>query len=88
MSNDAKLGLVVGIAVVILIAIVFYRKDPALAHAVPEARAAAQVQSASIVGAPLAAEPLSLTPAAPAPPAPIPLEPEAPVPATPRPRSR
>ncbi len=35
MTNDAKLGLVVGIGLVILIAIVFFRKDPALARAAP-----------------------------------------------------
>jgi hypothetical protein len=33
MTNDAKLGLVVGIGVVILIAIVFFRKDGTLSHA-------------------------------------------------------
>lgn len=86
MTNDAKLGLVVGIGVVILIAIVFYRKEPALAHALPDANAPAQVQSASIVGVPPAVEPV--TPDAPAPPASIPEEPESPVPAAPRTRSR
>jgi hypothetical protein len=35
MTNDAKLGLVVGIGLVILIAIVFFRKDPATARAGP-----------------------------------------------------
>ncbi len=35
MTNDAKLGLVVGIGLVILIAIVFFRKDGTLAHAAP-----------------------------------------------------
>ncbi len=29
MPNDAKLGLVVGVCVVLLIAVVFFRKDPA-----------------------------------------------------------
>ena len=35
MTNDAKLGLVIGLGVVILIAIVFYRKDGTLAHGAP-----------------------------------------------------
>jgi hypothetical protein len=35
MTNDAKLGLVLGIGLVILIAIVFFRKDGTLAHAAP-----------------------------------------------------
>jgi hypothetical protein len=33
MPNDAKLGLVAGVAVVILIAVVFFRKDVADGHA-------------------------------------------------------
>ncbi len=43
MTNDAKLGLVVGIGLVILIAIVFFRKDPAAptAAASPPNRVAA-----------------------------------------------
>jgi hypothetical protein len=86
MTNDAKLGLVVGIGIVILIAIVFYRKEPALAQALPDANAPAQVQSASIVSIPTAVEPV--TPTAPTPPAPIPEEPESPAPAAPRTRSR
>jgi hypothetical protein len=44
MSNDAKLGLVVGIALVILIALVFFRKDAA-GPAAQEANAPAQAQS-------------------------------------------
>jgi hypothetical protein len=86
MTNDAKLGLVVGIAVVILIAIVFYRKDHAQVHALPDATAPAQVQSASIVSVPPAADPV--TPAAPTPPASISEEPDSPVPASPKTRSR
>jgi hypothetical protein len=43
MTNDAKLGLVVGIGVVILIAIVFFRKDSTLAHAVPSPASSATV---------------------------------------------
>jgi hypothetical protein len=31
MSNDAKLGLVLGVAIVLLIALVFFRNDPASA---------------------------------------------------------
>lgn len=33
MSNDAKLGLVLGVAIVLLIALVFFRNDPASAKA-------------------------------------------------------
>jgi hypothetical protein len=88
MTNDAKLGLVVGISVVILIAIVFYRKDPALAHASPDAKAPAQVQSAGIARVPPVTEPLALTSATPEPPVPTPLEPESPGPAAPKARSR
>jgi hypothetical protein len=52
MTNDAKLGLVVGIGVVILIAIVFFRKDPGLAHAVP-----GPAQAAGVVAVPPAVPP-------------------------------
>jgi hypothetical protein len=82
MTNDAKLGLVVGIGVVILIAIVFYRKDPAQAHALPDVTAPAQVQTESVVRVPPTVEPF--TPVAPTPPAPLRLEPESPVHAAPR----
>jgi hypothetical protein len=40
MSKDAKLGLVLGIALVIIIAVVFFRKDPAQAKAASESTAA------------------------------------------------
>jgi hypothetical protein len=43
MTNDAKLGLVLGIGVVILIAIVFFRRDPVLAATVPESPSAVAV---------------------------------------------
>jgi hypothetical protein len=87
MTNDAKLGLVVGIGVVILIAIVFFRKDPLLAHAAPDPKAPAQVQSAS-VALPSVPERLALTPAAPAPAIHVPSDPEPLVPVTPKTRSR
>jgi hypothetical protein len=35
MTNDAKLGLLIGIGLVILIAFFYYRKDPATAQALP-----------------------------------------------------
>ena len=35
MPNDAKLGLVVGVSLVILIGVVFYKKEPAPAQAAP-----------------------------------------------------
>ena len=41
MSKDAKLGLVIGIAVVIVIAVVFFRRDPTAANAGTEPTAAA-----------------------------------------------
>jgi hypothetical protein len=88
MTNDAKLGLVVGIGVVILIAIVFFRKDPILAHAAPDPKAPAQVQSASVVALPSVPEPLALTPSAPAPAVHVPSDPEPLVPVTPKTRSR
>jgi hypothetical protein len=47
MTNDAKLGLVVGIGLVILIAIVFFRKDPAAARAAPAPATVAAVPAAS-----------------------------------------
>ena len=34
MPNDAKLGLVAGMAMVVLIAVIFFRKDPAAAQPV------------------------------------------------------
>jgi hypothetical protein len=35
MPNDAKLGLVAGMAMVVLIAVIFFRKDPAAAQPAP-----------------------------------------------------
>ncbi len=32
MTNDAKLGLVLGVAIVLVIALVFFRQDPAMAR--------------------------------------------------------
>jgi hypothetical protein len=46
MTNDAKLGLVVGIGLVILIAIIFFRKDPAAARAAPTPATVAAVPAA------------------------------------------
>jgi hypothetical protein len=70
MTNDAKLGLVVGIGVVILIAIVFFRKE-----AVPAALAPAPVQTAK-APAPSGGEPLAVPP---------PTTPQTPPPVEPRP---
>jgi nucleoid-associated protein YgaU len=36
MPNDAKLGLIVGVGLVITVAVVFFRKDPLAAQPVPE----------------------------------------------------
>jgi nucleoid-associated protein YgaU len=41
MTKDAKLGLVIGIGLVIVIAVVFFRKDPSAAKAANEPTAAA-----------------------------------------------
>ena len=35
MSNDAKLGLVIGVAIVIVIGLVFFRADPPVAAQMP-----------------------------------------------------
>jgi hypothetical protein len=35
MSNDAKLGLVLGVAIVVVIGLVFFRADPPLAAQAP-----------------------------------------------------
>jgi nucleoid-associated protein YgaU len=42
MSNDAKLGLVAGLGLVLVIAVVFFRKEPPAAPAVPAAAASVQ----------------------------------------------
>jgi hypothetical protein len=39
MSNDAKLGLVVGVGLVIAIGVIFFRKEPPATEAVPAASA-------------------------------------------------
>jgi nucleoid-associated protein YgaU len=49
MPNDAKLGLVIGIGLVIIIAVVFFRKDPAAARESPEQPAAAAVNPPGIL---------------------------------------
>jgi nucleoid-associated protein YgaU len=36
MPNDAKLGLIVGVGLVITVAVVFFRKDPLAAQSAPE----------------------------------------------------
>ena len=59
MTNDAKLGLVVGIGLVILIAIVFFRKE-----AVPAALAPTPVQTAKAV-TPTTGESLTVAPPGP-----------------------
>jgi nucleoid-associated protein YgaU len=45
MPNDAKLGLVLGVGLVVAIAVVFFRKEPATADAAP--RPAAAVRTAT-----------------------------------------
>lgn len=37
MPNDAKLGLVLGVAIVVVIALVFFRADPIAARSSPDA---------------------------------------------------
>jgi hypothetical protein len=51
MSKDAKLGLVIGIALVIVIAVVFFRKDATVAKAATESTAAAVKPKGSVPGA-------------------------------------
>jgi nucleoid-associated protein YgaU len=51
MSKDAKLGLVLGIALIIIIAVVFFRKDPALAQAASDSTAA--VKPKNTLGTPV-----------------------------------
>lgn len=46
MSKDGKLGLVIGIAVVIVIAVVFFRKDGTIAKASAEQTASVKPKSA------------------------------------------
>jgi hypothetical protein len=46
MPNDAKLGMIVGVGMVIAIAVVFFRKDPAPAPPAPHNPAAAAVAPA------------------------------------------
>jgi len=47
MSNDAKLGLVLGVAIVLLIALVFFRNDPVSAKMPGDPAAARTAQKAS-----------------------------------------
>src|SRR4051812_16145618 len=42
MTNDSKLGLVIGVGLVILIAVLFFRRDLATAKAMPETAVAAR----------------------------------------------
>jgi hypothetical protein len=58
MTNDAKFGLVIGIGLVILIAIVFFRKDPCTA-----ARAAPTPATVAAVPAASDAPPIPIVPA-------------------------
>jgi hypothetical protein len=50
MTKDAKLGLVIGIALVIVIAVVFFRKDATIAKAASEPTAAAVKPKSSVPG--------------------------------------
>jgi nucleoid-associated protein YgaU len=52
MSKDAKLGLVIGIAVVIVIAVVFFRKDANAAKPGTESTAAVQPKGALVSNVP------------------------------------
>jgi nucleoid-associated protein YgaU len=53
MSKDAKLGLVLGIALVIVIAVVFFRKDPSQATAASETAA---VKPKNTLGTPVVSD--------------------------------
>ena len=74
MSNDAKLGLVIGIGLVILIAIVFHRRDPAVGAAGVEAKVTVQAPS---IGSPSLPTPAESVAATASPRALVPAEPEA-----------
>ena len=50
MSKDAKLGLILGIALVIVIAVVFFRKDPSQAKASTDTTAAAVKPKPNVPG--------------------------------------
>jgi hypothetical protein len=47
MPNDAKLGLIVGVVVVIAVAVVFFRKDPGLSQPGADGKGSIAVKSAS-----------------------------------------
>jgi len=47
MPNDAKLGLIVGVGLVLTVAVVFFRKDPLAAQPAPEMSTSSAVQSNS-----------------------------------------
>jgi nucleoid-associated protein YgaU len=47
MPNDAKLGLIVGVGVVVAVAVVFFRKEPAMGVRTPGDPAAASVGAAA-----------------------------------------
>jgi nucleoid-associated protein YgaU len=53
MSKDAKLGLVLGIGLIIVIAVVFFRKDAASAKAASETTAAAVQPKGTLAAAPM-----------------------------------
>jgi len=99
MSNDSKLGLVIGIGLVVLIAIVYFRRDPVPAGTAAAARAPAPIQSASTGGSPsapgISSAPLGFTPLTPvasnpplSPRVQMPAEPETISPVAPPPPSR
>jgi hypothetical protein len=51
MPNDAKLGLVAGVGLVLVMAMVFFRKDPATANPPPESSAPAAVKAIGMLPA-------------------------------------
>ena len=98
MSNASKLGLVIGIGLVVLITIVYFRRDPVPASATAAAKVPAPIQSANSGGAPsvsgINSAPLGFTPLTPVtsdPPSPrvqMPADPEPITPVASSPRSR
>ena len=54
MSNDAKLGLVLGVAIVLLIGLVFFRNDTLAARMPADATRPARVQKGGLRGTPQA----------------------------------
>jgi len=56
MSKDAKLGLVLGIGLIIIVAVVFFRKEPSQAKASTDGAAAASVKPKGVSSTPVVSD--------------------------------